>query len=139
MHGICQQDSDLRPGRIRALFRAAGFRPAIRPILTMSRLHSGLSLFASACLALAGCAAPKATVVEEPKPKKAAQTTAEAPAATKLPDSGMRIGNMTELPKDSEFRATNPGAAKSEPGGSAVIVSPTAKPPADGSKPAPKD
>jgi hypothetical protein len=107
---------------------------------TMSRIPAVAvyRCLAATCLVLAGCVAPKADVVEEPKPKTEPKTTTEAPAEIKPPDSPLRIGNMTELPKDSEFRATNPGAAKPEPGGSAVIVSPTAKP-ADPPKPAPKE
>jgi hypothetical protein len=108
------------------------------PLRTMICNSSVYRCLAAACLVLAGCVAPKADVVEEPKPKTVPKTTAEAPAEIKPPDSPLRIGNMLGLPKESEFRATNPGAANPEPGGSAVIVSPTTKP-ANPPKPAPKE
>ena len=85
---------------------------------------------------LAGCAAPKADVVEEPKAKSERKPATEEVSETKLPDHGLRVGNMLELPKDGEFRATNPNAARSGTGGGAVIVSPTTKP-SDSAKPDP--
>ena len=88
---------------------------------------------------LAGCAAPKADVVEEPKAKPERKPSTEDVSETKLPDHGLRVGNMLELPKDGEFRATNPNAARSGTGGGAVIVSPTTKPEPKSEKPAPKD
>lgn len=85
---------------------------------------------------LAGCAAPKADVVEEPKAKPERKPASEGVTENKIPNHGMRVGNMLDLPKDGEFRATNPGAARSGTGGGAVIVSPTTKP-SDSAKPDP--
>ena len=94
----------------------------------MSIRHSGIAIVAGACWALASCAAPKPTVVEPPtKPVKKTEATADQ-SEPGPPKSPMRIGDMLELPKDSELRATNPGAAADKPGGAAVIVSPPPQP-----------
>ncbi|MCF7674122.1 MAG: hypothetical protein K9N23_14025 [Akkermansiaceae bacterium] len=100
----------------------------------MSIRHSGFIVLVAAGWALAGCAA-KPPVVEAP-PTKPAKTEKPATEITDpgQPDGGMRIGNMTELPKEREMRSTSPTAVNDPPGTSPVIVSP---PPAGTSTPTP--
>lgn len=55
------------------------------------------------------------------------------PAPSTVPDDGLRIGNLTDLPKDTEYRPTNPPASAGTRPGAAVIVTPPPVP-----KPRPK-
>jgi hypothetical protein len=84
-------------------------------------------------LVLVSCIPPKAAVVAEPPVKKKEEKQPE-PAATEtplptLPDDGLRIGNMLELPSDGEFRPTSPAASKVGTDAGAVISRPPTDPP----------
>ena len=55
--------------------------------------------------------------------------TADSPPAPKaVPDDGFRTGNLLVLPKDTEYRATNPALPKTTPGAGAVIITPPSPP-----------
>ena len=100
--------------------------------------HLTLARLAPA-LALLSCAAPKARVVEEPKPQPEAVAAAPAvPDAGVLPaqDRGIRLPDMLGLPGDTEFRATTPPAPKGGSEAGAVISRPPTDPP---SRPKPKN
>ncbi|MEO8617204.1 MAG: hypothetical protein ABI600_18850 [Luteolibacter sp.] len=84
-------------------------------------------------LALVSCVPPKAVVVEEPPPavkkeKPKEPVLAEA-ALPNLPDDGLRMGNMLELPSDREFRTANSSAVKTGTDAGAVIARPPTDPP----------
>lgn len=90
------------------------------------------SLAVIACL-LVACAIPKrAVVVDEPKHNKpthpAASETQKPPTRESppnpVPDDGFRTGDMLALPKESEYRPTNPSLPKPNPNSGTVIVSP---------------
>jgi hypothetical protein len=83
-------------------------------------------------LALVSCRAPKSKVPEKPPtPAPVAaqkpEPTPPPPAPESLPDDGIRMGNMLDLPTDSEFRSTNPNLAK-PPGAQGPVI---ARPPTD--------
>jgi hypothetical protein len=83
-------------------------------------------------VALVSCAAPKALVVEEPKPAPAAAAepgVAEAPAQAAEPDDGIRLPDMLGLPGESEFRHPTQSGTSGSSG--AVIARPPVNPPAD--------
>ena len=87
-------------------------------------------------VALASCAAPKkATIVEQaPALKKTGEAKVPEPSVPEpvpeLPDDGLRMGNsLLEMPKDGDFRATNPSTAKVEGQGGSVISRPPTEPP----------
>jgi hypothetical protein len=81
------------------------------------------SLAAIACT-LIGCAAPKPAVVEEPKAPSVKAETDKIDPAPKLPADDFRTGDLLVLPKETEYRATNPTLPKSNSGPGAVIVTP---------------
>ena len=75
---------------------------------------------------LVGCAAPRAVGVLEPKasaPEKPEIVTLAA-APKPVPDDGFRTGNLLELPKETEYRPTNPSLPKSNSSAGTVIVNP---------------
>jgi hypothetical protein len=90
----------------------------------MKLRHSANLTVACAC-ALLGCAAPN-TPVEDPAtkdtPKPEISNTEDPPPA--IPVDGLRVGILTELPKETQFRSTIPLPLAPNPGGSAVIVTP---------------
>ena len=84
-------------------------------------------------LALASCFPPKAIVVAEPSPvvkkqKPPEPVLAEA-ALPNMPDDGLRMGNMLELPSDREFRTANPSSVRTGTDAGAVIARPPTDPP----------
>ena len=85
-------------------------------------------------LILASCA-PKATVVKEepvaPVKKETKQPEPSVPEPLPvLPDDGLRMGNgLLEMPKDGDFRATNPSTPKVDGQGGSVISRPPTEPP----------
>lgn len=99
--------------------------------LTLARIAPALALLA--------CAAPKAHVVEQPKPpsEPAAVVEPAVPDLGALPsqDRGIRLPDMLGLPGDAEFRATTPLPPKSSGEAGAVISRPPTDPP---SRPKPK-
>ena len=98
----------------------------------MANLHHKIGVLAG--LALASCAAPKATVVQEVRAEPKQEVVAKAPEP-KVPEpekvaevpqeSGLRMPNMLEMPGDGEFRPLNPPAARA----GAVISRPPTEPP----------
>ena len=52
----------------------------------------------------------------------------ESPVSKVPGDDGLRTGNLLGLPKDTEYRATNPALPKPTASGGAVIVSPPSAP-----------
>ncbi|MEI7908164.1 MAG: hypothetical protein WCK77_00880 [Verrucomicrobiota bacterium] len=93
--------------------------------------RSSLVGLACAC-ALAGCAAPKKALVIERAPVPAVKT-GDDPAATEAlskpaHDDGFRTGDLLVLPKDTEYRATNPRLPTVNAGGGTVIVNPPSAP-----------
>ena len=94
-------------------------------LVTLARLAPVMALFS--------CAAPKATVVELPaQPKKevaAVEPEISEPAAPSLANDGIRLPDMMTLPKDDEFRATNPGQSSPTADSGAVIARPPLEPP----------
>lgn len=95
------------------------------------------SILAFGVAALVSCAAPKAIVIEgPPTPKKQVKAPAmlAAPApVTPSPDDGLRMPDMLAMPKESEFRPSNPAATKVNNEAGAVIARPPkpAGPPAE--------
>lgn len=82
-------------------------------------------------LILAACAAPKATVVEEPKKKESAPTVTEAPVLPKTDEADqLRLPGdiLGKLPEANQFQATNPNLTRTGPGEGAPVI---AKPPAE--------
>ena len=94
--------------------------------------HSAIVHVACAC-ALIGCAAPHAPDTDTPAAPTPKPEIATVPAPSTVPDDGLRIGNLTDLPKDTEYRPTNPPASAGTRPGAAVIVTPPPVP-----KPRPK-
>lgn len=84
---------------------------------------------------MVSCTPPKATVVEQaPATKKNEQAKVPEPVPQEqvpLPpeDDGIRMGNILEMPKDGDFRATNPSrpAMDGQPG--TVVSRPPTEPP----------
>jgi hypothetical protein len=100
--------------------------------------HIALAWIAPA-LGLLSCAAPKATVVDQPKSKSEPAVVAPAvpdPGSLAPPDRGIRLPDMLALPGDAEFRATTPTPPKKGAEAGAVIARPPTDPP---SRPQPKD
>ncbi len=98
------------------------------PFVPMVLYHPFLASVAGALL-LVGCATPKATVVVEPtRPADKVETTSRIPAPKPAPDDGFRTGNLLELPKETEYRPTNPSLPKSNTHAGTVIVSPPNSP-----------
>ena len=84
-------------------------------------------------LAQVSCVPPKALVVAEPpspvkKVKSPEPVLAEA-ALPNIPDDGLRMGNMLELPSDREFRTTSSSAVRTGSEAGAVIARPPTDPP----------
>jgi len=102
------------------------------PQYPMSILKPIPSVFAGITMVLVSCA-PKATVVEQaPAPKKPAEAKVPEPTVPEplLPDDdGIRMGNLLEMPKDGDFRATNPSSSKPDGPGGSVISRPPTDPP----------
>jgi hypothetical protein len=98
----------------------------------MKLRHSAILLLACAC-GLIGCAAPKAPDTDTPATPAPKTEVATVPTPPTVPDDGLRIGNLTELPKDTEYRPTNPPATAETRPGTTVIVTPPPVP-----KPRPK-
>ena len=92
---------------------------------------SSLAVLACAC-ALAGCAAPRKGVVIVPVPPHPSsvivQNTSIEPAPKPSPGDGLRTGDLLGLPKDTEYRATNPALPKAGPSAGTVIVTPPSPP-----------
>ena len=86
-------------------------------------------------LAFASCAAPKATVVEQPpapKKEKVPEPVVSEPVTPALPGDELRVPDVFDLPSDGDFRATNPSATKGANEASAVISRPPVeRPPTD--------
>ena len=84
-------------------------------------------------LALASCAAPKATVVEQaPVPKKQESVPEPVVAESELPalpDDGIRMPDMLGMPGDGDVRSTSPVGQKTSSGSGAVISRPPTDPP----------
>lgn len=84
-------------------------------------------------LAQFSCAPPKAIVVAPPpSPVKKAKPTEPVLAQAvipNMPDDGLRMGNMLELPSDREFRTPNSSPVKTGPDAGAVIARPPTDPP----------
>jgi hypothetical protein len=94
----------------------------------MKLRHSAIVHVACACALLLGCVAPKATLAEDPSAEKPKQEPAKTEPANPVPDDGFRIGDLTQLPKETQYRPTNPTLPPKDPGGSAVIVKPPSSP-----------
>lgn len=82
----------------------------------------------------ASCVPQKATVVEAAPPaQKKVEKTPEPAVAEETPlpsfdgNDGLRVGEMLDLPTESDFRATNPTAKPGDAG--AVISRPPTDPP----------
>jgi hypothetical protein len=86
-------------------------------------------------LALASCAAPKASVVAEAPAQKKEEPKVPEPVAPDpmlpgLPNDGIRGSDtMLALPGEGDFRATNPALPKPGGGSGAVTVRPPTDPP----------
>lgn len=85
--------------------------------------RSSLAAIACTCT-LIGCAAPKPAVVEEPKKPGVKADADKVDPAPKLPADDLRTGDLLVLPKDTEYRATNPTLPKSNSSPGTVIVTP---------------
>jgi len=99
----------------------------------MMSLRSSFAALACAC-ALASCAAPRKALVmaRVPEPSVKAETgpalAASDPVSKPLHDDGFRTGDLLGLPKDTEYRATNPALPKANAGAGTVIVTPPSAP-----------
>lgn len=85
-------------------------------------------------MAMASCAPPTAAIVPQtPVAKQEAvvpEPTVPEPEMPAVPDSEIRIPQtMFNLPKEGDFRATNPLLPKLGPGSGGVIVRPPTDPP----------
>lgn len=82
-------------------------------------------------LFVAACAAPKATVVEEPRKKEQVKAIAQEPVAPQ-PDEAeqLRLPSdlLDKLPETSQFRATNPNLPATQSNSGAAVI---AKPPVE--------
>lgn len=86
-------------------------------------------------LASASCVPPKAVVVSpapvvKSKEKKAAEPSfASVPELPTMPDEGIRMPDMLDLPTDGDFQATSPGLPRTTTGTGSVISRPPTDPP----------
>lgn len=85
-------------------------------------------------LALGSCAPPKAIVIAEAPARKKAEPKVEPVVVpdlpvTGLPDDGIRMPEMLDMPGDGEFRPTNPALPKATGEAGAVISRPPTDPP----------
>jgi hypothetical protein len=87
-------------------------------------------------LVVGSCAPPKALVIEEApvQQKKVVEPKVEPVAVpelpvTGLPDDGIRMPEMLNMPGEGEFRATNPALPKLPGEAGAVISRPPTDPP----------
>ncbi len=91
------------------------------------------TILALLLLAQFSCVSPKAIVVAPPLPpvKKAKPTepVLTQAALSNMPDDGLRMGNMLELPSDREFRTANSSPVKAGTEAGAVIARPPTDPP----------
>lgn len=68
-------------------------------------------------------------------------STPEKPVVPVVPDDGLRVGNLMVMPKETEYRSTQPAGAAEGPGAAVVSAPPVVapKPPksegASGAKP----
>ena len=91
-------------------------------------------LVAIACTcALTGCAVFKKAQVAAVPPTSAAPADSAAAAPTealpKPPDEdGLRTGDLLVMPRDTEYRATNPALPKTDASAGTVIVTPPSAP-----------
>jgi len=69
-------------------------------------------------------APPTPSAVSTDSPATAPPDTISKPLA----DDGLRTGDLLVMPRDTEYRATNPGLPKSDAGAGTVIVSPPSAP-----------
>ena len=92
---------------------------------------STLAACACACT-LVGCAVFKKAHVVVPPPPPAVPTEAVAVPAESVPkptaDDGLRTGDLLVMPRDTEYRATNPALPKTDTGAGTVIVNPPSAP-----------
>ncbi len=84
-------------------------------------------------LALLSCAAPRARVVEAPKPPSEAVAVLEPavppPGVPVAPERGIRLPDMLALPGDADFRSAAPIVPKGGTNPGAVISRPPTDPP----------
>jgi len=83
-------------------------------------------------MTVAACAAPKASVVEEPKKKKEMPGTALASLPPKMDEADqLRLPQdlLEKLPETSQFQATNPNLPKTGSNDGAVIAHPPSEAP----------
>ena len=96
-------------------------------------IRKGTTVLLLGCVLLsASCVPPKAEVVEAAAPPtKKVEKTPEPEVAVETPlppldgNDGLRVGEMLDLPTESDFRATNP---TQKPGDSGAVIS---RPPTD--------
>ncbi len=85
-------------------------------------------------LASPSCVPPKAIVIAAaPAVKKEAKKDpaplVSEPPIPALPDEGIRMPNMLDLPSDGDFRATAPVVPRNDPSSGSVFVRPPTDPP----------
>jgi hypothetical protein len=92
------------------------------------------AIFLGVLLTMVACRAPKPDVPEKAPVTKAAEPKTPEPELPPdtfpaLPDDGIRMGNMLDLPSDEDFRTTQPNSTR--PGGNTgpVIARPPTDPP----------
>lgn len=96
----------------------------------MMNATSALAAIACVC-GLTGCALMKKTPVAAPPPTSAVpEGVATAPEVITKPleDDGFRTGDLLVMPRETEYRATNPALPKAEAGAGTVIVTPPSAP-----------
>ena len=92
---------------------------------------------------LASCAVPRATIVEAAPVAKKTQkapepVVAEEPPVPELPDDGLRVSGMLDLPSEADFRTASPVSPRTETGSGGVIARPPTDPPSRLKPPAPE-
>ena len=104
----------------------------LRRMLHRPEAGGAISALLVLALSMVSCAPPKAIVVALPvksDKKKAAETVvAEAPLPG-LPNDGIRVPDMLNMPGEGDFRPTNPTAPKTGPDVGTVISRPPTDPP----------
>lgn len=99
----------------------------------MSTLKISTGAIVCVVFTLASCA-PKATPVEQTptiKKEEKKEMTPVPPIEPELvlPDDGLRMGDQLAMPKDTDFRATNPTSPRNSGDSGAVIARPPTDPP----------
>jgi hypothetical protein len=82
-------------------------------------------------LLLAACAAPKATVIDEPKKKEQVKAIAQEPVMPQTDEADqLRLPSdlLDKLPETSQFHSTNPNLPTTKANDGAAVI---AKPPAE--------